>query len=156
MLSNLLFALSLVVLGDTAAKPPEFLTIVKVKTASMIQGKIGKAVIYAKTNPPFHIQANPASAPNLIATQLIIDKTDGLEPKEPLYPEPKTFRLEKSTTDLAVYEGEFEITLPVQSTSLMKPNKYELSGKLKFQACDEKKCFFPASLPVVIPVMVYK
>ena len=142
--------------ATATAKPPEFLAIEKVKPAAMLLGKIGKAVITVKTIAPYHVQSNPASEPNLIATTLIIEKTDGLEPKEAVYPAGKPYRLLNSTKDISVYEGTFEIELPVQATSLMKPNRYELSGRLRFQACDEKKCYFPTSVPVTIPVQVYK
>lgn len=89
----------------------------------------------------FHIQANPASAPNLIPTTINFEENAALEFSTPKYPSPKSYSL-KGFGSLAAYSGKFKIEVPCKVKS-----KYTAAGKIRYQACNEKTCFFPMTLP---------
>lgn len=135
---------------------PLFVKITKVKSAAMRLGKSGDAVVTGTVGIGFHIQANPTSQPNLVPTTLTIEPAENFELGEITYPEGKTYRLQNSDHDLKTYEGSFEIKVSLKAKDRAKLGKAEVKGKLRFQACNDKICFFPSSVPVTIPIVVYK
>lgn len=140
-----------------ASNTPEFLKVSKVKQAAMRIGKSGEAIVTATVGAGFHVQANPVSQPNLVATTLMLDANDAFEVSEITYPDGKMYRLQNSDRDLKTYEGNFDVKVAVKAKAgKAKAGKSEVKGKLRFQACNDKICFFPTSVPVTIPVVVYK
>jgi len=75
-------------------------------------------------------------------------------PDNPVYPPGHPYRLEGSTEDLLTYEDEVTIMLPVKVLDSAPPGNAVLTGKLRFQPCDDRKCLFPRTTPVVIPVEI--
>jgi hypothetical protein len=100
------------------------------------------------------VQANPPSNPQLIATTLTVADANGLLPSPPVYPPGKAYK-SIATGDSAVmtYDGKFSIKLPVK-IGTAKPGKYELTGEVRYQACNDQTCFFPIKEQVTIPVVV--
>lgn len=138
------------------SKEAPYLKVTKVKPAAMRQGKTGDAVVTVTIGVGLHIQANPAAQPNLIPTEIKLDAKDGFEFGSPTYPPGKVYRLQNSNRDLSTYDGTIEIKVPITASVNTKAGKEELKGKLRFQPCNDKICFFPTSVPVTIPVTVYK
>ncbi len=138
------------------AKDPQFVKITKVKTAQMLIGKTGSAIVSVTVGVGMHIQANPASQPNLISTELKLEPKNGFSVGSPIYPEGTPYRLQNSDRDLSTFSGTVEIKVPISAIPGVKLGKDELKGKLRFQACNDKICFFPTSVPVTVPVIVYK
>ncbi len=87
--------------------------VVKVTTtpAQIVAGNAGEAIIQLAIMPGYHINANPATFPYLIATEVVPEKAEGIVAAKPVYPpgEKKTFQFEKEP--LAVYQGE---TIPIE------------------------------------------
>ena len=100
----------------------------------------------------FHVQANPASQKRLIPTTLKLITKDGVSVGTIKYPKGKPYRLKGGTSDMSVYEGTFKLSFPVTLSLKAKAGKMNLSGKLRYQACNDLTCFFPKSIPVEIPV----
>ena len=84
---------------------------------------------------------------------------------EPAYPTPRQRHFAFEEGDLPVYEGEVRITRelvlkPVlsaaepslfrlfQSVCLDSASRVKASGVVAFQACDERQCFPPQSIPL--------
>lgn len=150
----LLLYVSLTSFAGTQA-PPKFLEVLPSKMVTVALGKTGTGTVSVKIAPEFHIQANPASQPNLIATTLTIMGKDGLEQGTITYPTGVSYRLENSDKDLSTYSGTTDIKIAVNAKTA-KLGKYELTGILKFQPCNDKICFFPTKVEVKIPVHVVK
>jgi hypothetical protein len=102
----------------------------------------------------FHIQSNPASEDYLIPARLKISSAKGVVPGEPVYPQGSPYRLEGSEKSISTYGGSFAIQVPVEVFSSEKPGRRVLKGSLRYQACDTKRCLFPAEIPVSLPVEV--
>jgi hypothetical protein len=64
--------------------------------------------------PGYHVNANPATYPYLIATEITAGKLAGLSTEKPKYPAAKTRKFEFAEEPLAVYEGETEVKLPLK------------------------------------------
>lgn len=99
-----------------------------------------------KVDPGMHIQANPASKKNLIPTTLTVNGAEGLEVGAPAYPTSKSFRLKGSDSDIATYDGDVEIRVPLTATGKAKSGRRRLQGKIRYQACEETSCFFPMTI----------
>ena len=55
---------------------------------------------------------------------------------------------------LAVYEGTVRITANMTADKAAKPGKYTLPVTLKYQGCDQQKCFPPTSFAAKATITV--
>lgn len=151
----LIFSLLLAAQGETAVSSQNYVTIGKIQTLVLKQGQGADVVIPATVLKGHHIQANPATLPNLIATELSIEPMAGLAIGKMTYPKSKSWKLKSASKVIQTYEGDVILKVNLAAATL-KPGNYEVKGSLRYQACDEKNCFFPTSAPVLIPVTVVK
>ncbi len=100
-------------------------------------------VVALRIAPGFHVNANPASYDYLIPTAI---RFAGLEPAHIRYPPGRLFRPAFATDGLMVYEGELELVAEFRSGALAERKAIE--GELGVQACDDRVCLPPATLPV--------
>ena len=102
-------------------------------------------------SPGFHINANPATFPYLIATEVQPGKIDGVTVGKINYPRGVLKKFEFAEQPLSVYEDRVMISIPFTVT---KPSttKRLLPIKVRVQACDQEKCFPPAMLDTSLPV----
>jgi hypothetical protein len=96
--------------------------------------------------PGYHVNANPATFDYLIATELTADKSEGLSFGKPVYPAAATKKFQFAEEPLKVYEGDVQIKLPVTAAATAAKGSRSLALHLRVQACDEEKCFPPATL----------
>jgi hypothetical protein len=121
------------------------------------------ASVTLSISPGFHINANPATFPYLIATEVThtSDPDESLISGKPIYPAGIKQKFAFADQPLSVYEGDVNITLP-----LRLPGKGESSGhpgkganlslpiKVRVQACDQEQCYPPAMVNSTISVSV--
>ncbi len=100
----------------------------------------------------FHVNANPATFPYLIPTEVTPEKVEGIEVGTPIYPAAEKKKFQFAEEPLAVYEGKVEIKLPLR-TSGFKGTR-DLPVAVRVQACDQEKCFPPDTLHLKIAVEV--
>lgn len=117
-------------------------------------GRSAEAGVTVLIAEGFHIQANPASDRFLIPTELKLEPSGGIEPGEPAYPPGRPHRLQGATSDLSTYEGSIRIRLPLRAAKDSKQGVRILRGSLRYQACDTRRCFPPATAPVEVAVRV--
>jgi len=103
-------------------------------------------------SPGYHINANPATFPYLIATEVQPGKVDGITVGDKLaYPQPKMERFSFADTPLSVYEGSVTIPIPLTAAAGAKGQR-TIPFKIRVQACDTEKCFPPATLEAALPI----
>ena len=117
-------------------------------------GTEGTIRIIATVKKGFHIQSNQPIVDNLIPTTIRIDSTDQIIPGKFNFPSSKKFKLHGTNDFLEVYDGKFEITATLEIKRTAKRGLYQLKAVLRYQACDEKICFFPKSIAFTIPVEI--
>lgn len=96
------------------------------------------------------------------AIDLSIESQPGLELTPSVYPRSKILYLPAIKERVPVFEGTFRIRQDLKvsaaaafSTSLGTAGKtFTIAGKLAYQACDSKQCFFPTSVPVQWQVQI--
>ena len=103
-------------------------------------------------SPGFHINANPATFPYLIATEVQPGKADGITVSDKLtYPTPKMETFAFAEKPLAVYEGSVTIPIPFTAAPGAKGQRL-VPLKIRVQACDSEKCYAPATIDASLPV----
>ena len=87
--------------------------------------------------------------------QLAIDASPEFALDPVVYPTPKVLYLEAIREHVPVFEGRFRITQDVTVTrspdfvrSLGSGKTTTIAGELHYQACDQKVCYSPTTLPV--------
>src|SRR2546430_1246435 len=99
----------------------------------------------------YHVNANPATFPYLIATEVTAEKVEGIDVGKPIYPPAIIKRFQFAEEPLAVYEGNVNVSLPyVARTTGTKT----LPISVRVQACDQEKCFPPATLKATANINV--
>jgi DsbC/DsbD-like thiol-disulfide interchange protein len=120
-------------------------------------GAAAEASVRVKIAEGFHIHANPATLPNLIATELKIESDEanaGITAGAPVYPAPVTRKFDFSEQPLKVYEGEVVIKLPLRVEASAAKGEHRLRAKLRTQACDNQACYPPRTIETFIAVNV--
>jgi len=150
--------------SGTGGSPPSSATpgqvsssaeVVKITTDTLLAsaGASSEAVVKLAITPGYHVNANPATYPYLIATEVKPGNSEGITAGAPTYPTAMKQKFEFAEEPLAVYEGNIEIKLPLK-ISATSPGERTLPITVRIQACDTEKCFPPATINTKIPVEV--
>jgi hypothetical protein len=103
--------------------------------------------------PGHHINSNQPAEDYLIPT--VLNWTPGpLEAKGVAYPKPESVKYEFSEKPLLVWSGTIMVRTKFAVAAGTPPGTVKLSGKLRYQACNDKACFPPKTLEVTVPVTV--
>jgi hypothetical protein len=132
----------------------EVVRVLPIPPAELAAGADTHIPIHLLVKRGYHVQANPVENPSLIPITLTIEPVESLSIGTPLYPRPKRLRLAGDDQDLVVYDGAFVIVLPVNAGPAAAGASFTLKGSLRYQACDDRHCLFPVTLPLAIPVSV--
>jgi len=149
----LLFILILLNLYPLKAQVQFFVTINEDLEIKVMAGEEQHFLLSFQVKEGFHIQANEVKNENLIPTVLHLNAPDRVLIGEPIYPPPTKFEMEGAEESLLVFGDRLDIKIPIQ---IPKSNEetYTLEGKLHYQACDERKCFFPRDLPFKVKIKI--
>lgn len=140
--------------APASAHALEVVSVLPIPAMELAAGGQTHIPIHLMVKPGYHVQANPVENPSLIPITLTIEPVEGISVGTPHYPRAKRLRLADDDQDLVVYDGTFVIALPVNARPDAAGASFTLKGSLRYQACDDRHCLFPVTLPVVIPVSV--
>lgn len=131
---------------SVAAPVPKPADLVTAAAALAPGGEPGKGLvrIAATVADGWHVNSHKPSEDYLIPTGVTLDPSPGVGFGEARYPEGRLAKFAFSETPLSVYEGSFVVEVPVAWTGAQPP---AVSGRLEFQACNDKQCLAPASVP---------
>ena len=127
---------------------------VQPQEASVAPGGAGEAVVLIQITNGYHVNANPPSQPYLKPTELELKSAEGISVGFIVYPDPLVKNFAFSQTPLKVYEGSTQIRVNLKADNKAAPGKHNLSAKLRVQACDDKVCYAPGALDVIVPVNI--
>jgi thiol:disulfide interchange protein DsbD len=142
----------------TKNEPPRIASIDVVKVISdevaLAKGASGDAFVRLQIQNGYHINANPASFPYLIATQLDVTPASGVSVDFITYPDPLTRTFSFADQPLKVYEGDTIVKAKLKAAVSAETGKHNLSAKLRVQACDDQVCYAPGTIDLTLPVTV--
>lgn len=149
----LLGAFSLAVSGapaqDGGAKKSD--AVVKASVAAAKPDTDGKQVVTVTLaiDPGWHIYANPPGLEDLAAGQTTVSVTGKTKPKEVKvdYPAGKVIK-DTVLGEYLVYEDKVTIKATVHRAP---KDSGPLEVAVKFQACNDKMCFLPATVKLMVP-----
>ena len=98
----------------------------------------------------YHINSDKPAEDYLIPTQVVWDAAP-LQVVRVEYPEAEIVSYPFSEKPLSVYSGEIEIVTVLEAPANAKPGE-TLSGRLHYQACNDKACLAPVSTDISIPI----
>lgn len=141
--------------GSVLQTPPAQIVRAEASPVEMERGNTSEALIKLSITSGYHINANPASYPYLIQTELIVPSANGVAiTGQVIYPQAQTRKFAFDPNPLAVYEGDVTIRAPLSANADANTGAFSLSGKLRAQACDDKQCYPPRTIDVSIPVTI--
>ena len=113
-----------------------------------------QVALQAQLDAGFHVNSNTPLEEFLIPTVLSLDPPAGIELSGLAWPEP--FMLSQAGADqpLAVFEEEFVIGAELALAPELASGTYVVPGTLRYQACDERMCYLPATADVEFRVAV--
>ena len=144
---------------SNASEPPAINSVDVVKASpqevTIAAGESGEVVVKLQITGGYHVNANPPTFSYLKATQLEITPADGISVEFITYPDALTKKFSFSPEKpLAVYEGETTLKARLKADKTTKPGTHNLSAKLRVQACDDKVCYAPGAIDLVVPVNI--
>jgi len=79
-----------------------------------------------------------------------------LEAPEVTYPTPQMEKYSFSPTPLSVYTGNFELMTKFKVSPTATPGQVNITGRLRYQACNDRMCLPPKTVDVSLPVDIIK
>ena len=77
-----------------------------------------------------------------------------LEAEQITYPKPQLEKYAFSPNPVSVFSGTFEIATRFKAPASAAPGVVPMTGKLRFQACNNKECLPPRTIEVRVTVDV--
>jgi thiol:disulfide interchange protein len=107
----------------------------------------GPARVALKVSVPegLHTQSNEPRDPTLIPTELNLDAPAGVTVAEIVWPPATDLKQQGQEQPLAVFEREFVIGVQLALASSVPNGALTIPARLRYQACDDKLCYAPAT-----------
>jgi len=102
----------------------------------------------------WHVHAHKPLDEFLIPTDVELELPEGFAVSDVVYPEPVRITSEFSEEPLLVYGGTFRIGVQLDLADSAPVGDHAVSGKVSFQACDDKQCVAPSSQAFKLAVAV--
>lgn len=142
----------------TDNEPPRINSVDVVKAmpqeTTLAPGESGDVLVRLQIQNGYHVNANPPSQSYLKATEIELRPQESISVEFITYPDPLIRTFSFSETPLKVYEGQTDLKLRLLADKTAKPGKHNLAAKLRVQACDDKVCYAPGAMDVIVPVNV--
>jgi DsbC/DsbD-like thiol-disulfide interchange protein len=123
---------------------------IEIKGDAMPGGKV-TAVVKVKLDEGYHVHSNKPSEPQYIATELTLGTAAGARAGTISYPAGKSQKVQGLDKPLSVFEGEFELSIPIGLTSSAKL-PLTIPATLGYQACKGAQCYAPQKLKFDIKI----
>lgn len=125
---------------------------VTIPRVSVEPGDSSMIVIGVRVKEGYHIQSGNPGDEYLIPTTLEIHSKRGITIGRPVIPPGHIVILAEKRWD--VLAGDFLIRAVVNAEEVSLQGEEFLHATLRYQPCDEKRCFAPQSLEFVIPLTI--
>jgi hypothetical protein len=118
-------------------------------------GTVATAKIMVQLKPGYHCNSDKPSDEYLIPLKLSWTAAP-LEVSEVVYPKAQMEKYSFSKDPLSVYTGDFEIVTKFKVPVSAAVGSVVLSGKLRYQACNDRMCLQPKTVDVSLPVDIIR
>ncbi len=101
----------------------------------------------------YHVNSNAPNEDYLIPLRLTWE-APALEDIEIAYPKPQMSSFSFSSKPLSVYTGDFQLVTRFGIPATAKAGLTVISGKLRYQACNDSSCFPPKTVELKLPIEI--
>lgn len=149
--------LALLPVTTTAAQPgsapprgqKQFVTFEGATTTAVAVGKTGHVELRFRVAHGDHVNSNQPGSELLIPTALSLSSPSDIVIGNVTYPAGRKLTLAIAPDEkLNVYTGEFVVGAEVTPTRKAAPGTFRSHGELRYQACSDRACYPPQTLPV--------
>jgi thiol:disulfide interchange protein DsbD len=120
---------------------------------SIKRGATGEVKLKADLRPGYHVNSDKPADEYLIPLKLTWAK-EPLQTVEIVYPKPQLEKYDFSASPLSVFSGSFEILTHFKAPPTAAPGPAMMTGKLRYQACNNKECLPPRTAEVTLSIDV--
>src|SRR5580658_7049233 len=141
------------VLLTLAAQTSPNLTVAPVPTVKVRKGAVAAVTLRAVLPPGFHANSNTPTDEYLIP--LTLKWTGGpLQVDGITYPKGSLEKYPFSAKPLSVVTGEFSVSTKFKVPADAANGAASQNGTLKYQACNDRMCFAPKTVPVSVTLEI--
>ena len=153
MFFKVLMAIAL--MSSAALAQQQYVTVAPVDAVAVAPGKTAAVKIDCRVNQGFHINSNKPNSELLIPTELKFSLPTELIIAGATYPAGQQLTFPFMPNEpLSVYSGDFQIAANVRAAKNAHPGTFRVHAQLKYQACNDRQCFAPKTLPVDFDVKI--
>lgn len=102
----------------------------------------------------FHVNSDTPTYDYLIPLKLTWTSTGALTPGEVTYPKPSMEKYAFTEKPLSVVTGKFDLIAHFKVAPNAPGGPGMATGKLKYQACNDRACFPPKTVDIAIPYQI--
>ena len=123
--------------------PVELVTLVATDTVPA--GSTVRGALQVTLPEGLHVQSNKPRDPALIPTELLLEPPTGVRGVEVVFPKAVDFPQEGLPEPLLVFDRAFTVGVQLTVAANLAPGPHTVPFTLRYQACNDKVCFAPAS-----------
>lgn len=132
--------------------------VLKVISGPAITAKPGSTIhipLSLQVDEGYHVNSNAPSEDFLIPLRLTWSP-GALQNTVVSFPKPQFEKFAFSEKPLSVFKGTFEVGTRFKVSADAKPGPASVTGKLHYQACNDRMCLTPRTLDVSVPIEIVK
>jgi hypothetical protein len=149
-----LFLLSAVAFGQSEA-PENVVKVARIETVSVKVGSTVKVARSLQVDEGYHVNSNTPADEFLMPLRLTWSPGP-LQSGAVSFPKPQLEKLQFSEKPVSVFTGTFEIATRFKVPPDAKPGQGTVTGKLHYQACNDRMCLTPKTVDVSVPIEIVK
>jgi Disulphide bond corrector protein DsbC len=138
--------------GPATVETPHLMLTMSTSVTSVAPGGRVSLFVDVAPKPKMHVYAPEQKA--YLPVSLRVDRIPDVATRPPIFPKGESFFFAPTSEMQIVYSRPFRIDVPVAVGKSRKPGALALSGTLQYQACDDKVCYIPKSVPVTWDVTI--
>lgn len=132
-------------------------TAAPIAKVTVTQGGKGKVEMMFRVKPGFHVNSHKPSSELYIPTTVLLDVPTDVSVAALHYPDGEMLSFPfDPDTKLSVYTGDIAVTGTVLAAKSTPKGTYRVHGNLRYQACDNRACYPPSTVPIAFDVTVAK
>ena len=129
------------------------LTVAPLERAVAKRGATFTGKLTAELRPGFHVNSNTPADEYLIPLRLTWTNSP-LQVEQVTYPKPQLETYDFSPKPVSVFSGTFDVLTKFKVPPSAPPGLATVTGKLRYQACNNKECLAPKTVDVQLPVNI--
>ena len=113
------------------------------------------AAIALRLREGYHVNSNTPSDAYFIPLRLTWNPGP-VEAVAVVFPKPQMEKLAFSEKPVSIFTGSFEVITKFKASAGAAPGQNVVTGKLRYQACNDRMCLAPRTIDLSLPVEIVK